>query len=106
MSLQWQLAFIRVSDGREGGMGEREKRDYKWKLQSFRTLIMSCYLLLDTDTNPGTVWMGTKQGYEILGGGELVGIIREADYHKYFIRKKNAPVVSQSFYEEILPRLC
>lgn len=35
-----------------------------------------------------------------------MGTILEADYPKYFIRKKNVPVMSQSFYEEILPRLC
>ena len=81
---------MREREGREEG---REKRDSKWKLQSFRTLEVSYRILLDTDTSL-SVWMGTMQGCEILGGGELVGTIAEADY-KYFIRKKkctsNAP---------------
>lgn len=39
----------------EGGRdrGERGRRETRWKLQSFRTLKVSCHILLDTDTNPG-----------------------------------------------------
>lgn len=72
-----------VREGREEG---REKRDCKWKLQSFRTLEVLYHSLLDTDTNLA-VWMGTTQGCEILGCGELVGMIVESDY-RYFITKK------------------